>query len=96
MPLMDRLSLALLEANAKAGNVGRVLSLLNLRKSRDYPATNNEFVLAVVSIDAVGLYLCKNRNVFVGDSLQPAIDNPTRWLDAILINMHQRGTPLTL
>ena len=36
-PLTHHLYLQLLETNAKSGNVGRTLRLLNLQKARDYP-----------------------------------------------------------
>jgi pentatricopeptide repeat protein len=36
------------------------------------------------------------RNLFVGDAHQPPIDNPTRWLDAILLNMKERNFKLTI
>uniref|UniRef100_A0A7S2U743 Pentacotripeptide-repeat region of PRORP domain-containing protein n=1 Tax=Attheya septentrionalis TaxID=420275 RepID=A0A7S2U743_9STRA len=101
-PLTDPLSFSLLKANGKAGNIGRALALLNMRKARNYPPrkdqeypSQNEFVHAIQSIESAGLYLRKNRNVFAGDVHQPAIDNPTRWLDAILVNMFERNVQLT-
>lgn len=93
-PLTDRLSLSLLEANGKAGNVGRTLSLLNLRKVKGYRPIRKEFKLAIQAILSAGLYLRKNRNVFMQEDQQPEIDNPTRWLDAILVNMSERGVKL--
>ena len=93
-PLTDLLSQNLLEANGKAGNVGRTLSLLALRKSRNYPPTKYEFNHAIQSIESAGLYLRKSRNVFLGEKGQPPLDNPTRWLDAILLNMSSRGVQL--
>jgi pentatricopeptide repeat protein len=94
-PLTDDLSLKMMEANGKAGNIGRACQLLALRKSRNYDAKRFEFEYAVTAIDAAGLYLRKNRNVYLSDKDQPPIDNPTRWLDAILLNMRQRGHPLS-
>lgn len=35
-----------------------------------------------------------NRNIFLKENQQPEIDNPTRWLDAILVNMNERGVEL--
>eukprot|EP00559_Dactyliosolen_fragilissimus_P000978 CAMPEP_0184857658 /NCGR_PEP_ID=MMETSP0580-20130426/2807_1 /TAXON_ID=1118495 /ORGANISM="Dactyliosolen fragilissimus" /LENGTH=702 /DNA_ID=CAMNT_0027353377 /DNA_START=345 /DNA_END=2453 /DNA_ORIENTATION=+ len=153
-PLTDNLSLRLLEANGKAGNIGRAISLLQLRKSKRYPPrtpsananiststynnrtqnntntnnkTNNhqhhshaqqphqphqhshryaryqpsEFDYAIQSIHSAALHLRKNRSAMLfhnggekPDNL-PRLDNPTRWLDAILLNMSQRGEPLT-
>ncbi len=93
-PLTDQLSLRLLEANGKAGNIGRTLALLNLRKARKFRPTPREFEYAIQSIHSAGLYLRKNRNVYLNDSQQPEIDNPTRFLDAILVNMSARGVPL--
>ena len=93
--LTDDLSFELLRANGKSGNVGRAVQLLNIRKARDYPPKSHEFVLAVNSIEAAGLELRKNRNIYLNEKQQPPIDNPTRWLDAILLNMNQRGFPLS-
>ena len=95
-PLTDLLSQNLLEANGKAGNVGRSLSLLTLRKSRNYAPNTFEFEHAIQSIESAGLYLRKNRNVFLGEKGQPPLDNPTRWLDAILLNMSSRGVQLDI
>eukprot|EP00536_Pseudo-nitzschia_multiseries_P008800 jgi/Psemu1/66688/estExt_Genemark1.C_2310007 len=93
--MTDSLSLSMLEANGKAGNIGRAIQLLSLRKSRDYSPKEQEFVHAITAIDAAGLYLRRNRNIFLGENKQPKIDDPTRWLDAILINMNQRDVALT-
>lgn len=94
-PLTDRLSLRLLEANGKAGNIGRTLSLLQLRKSKNYKPLQKEIHYAIQSILSAGLYLRKgNRNLFLKENQQPEIDNPTRWLDAILVNMNERGVEL--
>ncbi len=93
--LTDQLSLRMLEANGKAGNIGRAMTLLSVRMSRGYEPKFSEFVYAVTAIEAAGLYLRKHRNVFLGDKDQPQIDDPTRWLDAILINMSQRNFTLT-
>lgn len=91
----DSLSLSMLEANGKAGNVGRAIQLLSLRKSRGYKPTASEFIYAIKAIRAAGLYLRRNRNVFLSEQDQPQIDDPTRWLDAILLNMSQRGFSLS-
>jgi pentatricopeptide repeat protein len=93
--MTDDLSLSMLEANGKAGNVGRAIQLLSLRKSRDYPPKTSEFIYAITAIDAASLYLRKNRNTFLAEKDQPRIDDPTRWLDAILLNMNQRNVALT-
>ena len=94
--MTDTLSLQMLQANGKSGNVGRTLTLLGLRKSRNYHPQRSEFIFCITAIDAAGLYLRKNRNIFLGDKGQPPIDNPTRWLDAILLNMSQRGFALDI
>ncbi len=93
--MTDPLSLSMLEANGKAGNVGRAIQLLSLRKARDFPPKTSEFVHAITAIDAASLYLRRNRNIFLSENKQPKIDDPTRWLDAILLNMNQRDVPLT-
>ena len=95
-PLTDLLSQNLLEANGKAGNVGRSLRLLTLRKSRHYAPNTYEFEHAIQSIGSAGLHLRKGRNVFLGEKDQPPLDNPTRWLDAILLNMSSRGVQLDI
>jgi len=93
--MTDSLSLSMLEANGKAGNVGRSIQLLSLRKSRDFTPKTSEFIHAITAIDAASLYLRKNRNIFLSENEQPKIDDPTRWLDAILLNMNQRDVALT-
>ena len=94
-PLTDHLSLRLLTANGKAGNVGRVLSLLQLRKARGFRPRRREFVYAITSIQAANWSQRRQRNLFVPDAQQTPLDNPTRWLDAILLNMSERKFPLT-
>jgi hypothetical protein len=94
-PLTDQLSFRLLEANGKAGNVGRALSLLQLRLSREYKPVSREYECAIDAIVRAGTSLDTGRNIYIGDDFQPTIDNPTRWLDDILFNMHQRGEQLT-
>lgn len=94
-PLTDNLSLRMLEANGKAGNIGRSITLLKVRKSRGYEPTRKEFVYAIQAIQSAGLYLRINRNIYLSDNDQPQIDEPTRWLDEILLNMNQRDFALT-
>jgi hypothetical protein len=36
------------------------------------------------------------KSIFINDTQQPTIDDPTRWLDAILMNMKQRQFILTI
>lgn len=93
--MTDSLSLSILEANGKAGNVGRAIQLLSLRKSRNFPPKTSEFIHSITAIDAASLYLRRNRNIFLSENEQPKIDDPTRWLDAILLNMNQRDFALT-
>lgn len=95
-PLTDGLSLRMLEANGKAGNIGRAITLLKVRKTRGYEATRKEFVYAIQAIQSAGLYLRSNRNVYLSDNDQPQIDDPTRWLDDILLNMNERDFPLSI
>lgn len=96
-PLTDELSRTMLMANGLSGNVGRVLSLLQLRKAREYAPSEEEFRNAVLSLRAASKsqHVDGIRNIFLHDSNQPAVDNPTRWLDAILINMSERNFSLT-
>ena len=93
--MTDSLSLSMLEANGKAGNVGRAIQLLSLRKARNFTPKTSEFIHAITAIDAASLYLRRNRNIFLSENKQPKIDDPTRWLDAILLNMNQRNVALT-
>jgi pentatricopeptide repeat protein len=94
-PLTNTLSLCLLEANGKAGNLGRVLSLLQLRTDHGFAPCKHEFVWAVTAVEAANHPQIRNRNYFVSEKNQPAIDHPTRWLDAILFNMYKRKFYLT-
>ncbi len=104
----DEVSLRLLEANSKAGNVGRAMTLLELRKQYGFRPRRNEFEYAVTSLQAAGLQYRATqsgstaRNVYrtrVQQELQNKpvwLDDPTRWLDAILLNMRERNFPLDL
>lgn len=97
----DSLSLALLRANGKAGNVGRCINLLEFRKDRNfapYRASNHditEFHYAIQSIESAGLDLRQFRNVY-NKSGKENIESPSRWLDAILLNMSERGVKLDI
>ena len=93
-PLTDHLSLRLLTANAKSGNLGRCLSLLELRAQKKYPPRDREFLYTVTAVQ-IAAGRPGTKNIYVSDVDQPALDNPTRWLDAILIHMKQRQQPLT-
>jgi hypothetical protein len=93
-PLTDELSLQLLKANGLAGHVGRSISLLGLRKKRGYDPIKDEFQFAIQSIISASLENKKNRNIYASDA-SSSLDNPTRFLDAILLNMHQRDFALT-
>lgn len=126
--LTDHLSLRLLTVNAKAGNIGRVIALLQLRSKRQYVPREREYLLSILAIQIASSipptltnassasndssmntlstspqqqqqhYPPKRftKNIFLSDVQQPQIDNPTRWLDAILINMKERNHPLTI
>lgn len=91
--LTDHLSLRLLTANAKAGNLGRCLSLLELRARNNYRPRVREFLYTITALH-VAAGTPGSKNLFVPDREQPLLDNPTRWLDAILIHMKQRQFPL--
>jgi pentatricopeptide repeat protein len=115
-PLTDHLSLRLLTANAKAGNLGRCLSLLELRGQRHYRPRLREFLYTITALQvaastastatsmdaasnsraaAAHPHPLRSKNLFVPDRDQPILDNPTRWLDAILLYMKQRNFPLS-
>jgi pentatricopeptide repeat protein len=96
-PITEGLSYRLLEANGKAGNVRRTLALLELRRRRGYEPAQKEFIHVITSIQAAQLPLRRARNIYLHESAlaEGSLDNPTRYLDAILVNMSQRGVPLT-
>ena len=95
IPMTDPLSFVLLEANGKAGNVGRTLSLLELRAG--YKAhTKKEFHHAVQAIISAGLEMRIFRSPYKRETEHAKIDDPTRWLDSILVNMHRRGVPMDI
>jgi len=56
-----------------------------------------EFIHVLTSIQSAQLPLRRSRNIFQheADVSESLIDNPTRYLDAVLINMNERGVPLT-
>lgn len=64
--------------------------MLHLRKAKGYPAVMDEFEFAVRSIQAASLYYRHSRNIFLEEEKQSDLENPTRWLDAILLNMSSR------
>lgn len=105
--LTDHVSLRLLTANAKAGNLGRCLSLLELRAQKQYRPRQREFYFCVTAIQVAAAAAAAStargatthversrRNIFANPGKLP-LENPTRWLDAILIHMKNRGEPLT-
>ncbi|KAL7437077.1 hypothetical protein ACHAXM_007138 [Skeletonema potamos] len=55
-----------------------------------------EFLHAITSIQSAQLPLRRSRNIYLHESTfsESALDNPTRYLDAILINMSKRGVQL--
>jgi len=56
-----------------------------------------EFLLAIGAIKSAQTPLRRARNIYLPESAFPEtnIINPTRYLDSILLNMSQRGVPLT-
>lgn len=88
--LTDQLTYRLLCANGSAGNVARVIALLQYRKR--YPPRRLEFVYAVKSFQR-GTDTYRS---FVRKEFDDAFEDPTRWLDAILINMKERDFPLDI
>ena len=55
-----------------------------------------EFIHAITSIQSAQLPLRRSRNIYLHESTlsESSLDNPTRYLDAILLNMAQRNVPL--
>ena len=96
-PISEGLSYRLLEANGKAGNVRRSLALLELRRRRGYDPKVKEFIHIITSIKAAQLPLRRSRNIYLHETAlsESSLENPTRYLDAVLVNMSQRGVPLT-
>lgn len=95
IPFTYQLSLALIRANGKAGNVARTLDLLRLRGEHNFKPTRKEYEFAIQSIISNGVKLRTSLDRVYkreGDlAAEATVDNPTKWLDAILINMHERG-----
>jgi len=101
-----RRTLALLELRRKRGYPPREqLSPLTLSYSGDESNNSDftvgpgekEFIHAINSIQSAQLPLRRSRNIYLHESSlsESSLDNPTRYLDAILVNMSQRGVPLT-
>ena len=103
-----RRTLALLELRRRRGYVPReragnlvhsateeVDSEAEAEEGEIHPG-EKEFIHAITSIQSAQLPLRRSRNIYLHESSFPesALDNPTRYLDAILINMSQRGVPL--
>lgn len=94
-----RRTLALLELRRRRGYEPREQDPRNF-SGKD--ATNGvergekEFLLALKSIQSAQLPLRRSRNIYRHESSlsEESLDNPTRYLDAILLNMCQRGVPL--
>ncbi len=93
-----RRTLALLELRRSRGYPPR-----EQQQDGDYKGANphiipgeKEFLHAITSIQSAQLPLRRSRNIYLHESTfsESALDNPTRYLDAILINMSKRGVPL--
>lgn len=98
IPFTYPLSLALLRANGKAGNVARTFDLLRLRGDLNFKPSVKEYEFAIQAISSNGVKLRTSIDrVYKRDSdlADTTVDNPTKWLDSILVNMHQRGFKLT-
>lgn len=92
-----RRTLALLELRRSRGYPPRE------QQNKEYEGANphinpgeKEFLHAITSIQSAQLPLRRSRNIYLHESAfsDSALDNPTRYLDAILINMSKRGVPL--
>lgn len=92
-----RRTLALLELRRSRGYPPRE------QENRKYKGANphiipgeKEFLHAITSIQSAQLPLRRSRNIYLHESTfsESALDNPTRYLDAILINMSRRGVSL--
>ena len=96
--MTDKLSYTLLHANGKTGNIGRTLNLLSFRQKHGFPPHKYEFNNAIQSIQSAALDVRQFRNVYLSDKndVQDPMDDPTRWLDAVLVNMYERNVPLDI
>lgn len=96
-----RRTLALLELRRRRGYTpreqdertfqeGKELNNVGIRRGE------KEFIHAIQSIQSAQLPLRRSRNIYLHESQlsDMALDNPTRYLDAILLNMNQREVPL--
>lgn len=96
VPFTNHLSYALIRANGKAGNVGRVMQLLKLRGEHKFSPRKKEFEFAIQSILSNGVKMRSSLDrIYLKEDQKSRIDNPTRWLDEILINMHERDFQVT-
>jgi len=95
LKMTDDLSYKLLEAHGKAGNIGRCLSLLDFRLYKKYKPREKEFIYAIQSLKSgtLGLRVSSPRKK---DCSNHPLEDPTRWLDAILSNMHKRNFDLNV
>eukprot|EP00571_Detonula_confervacea_P004405 CAMPEP_0172321644 /NCGR_PEP_ID=MMETSP1058-20130122/43929_1 /TAXON_ID=83371 /ORGANISM="Detonula confervacea, Strain CCMP 353" /LENGTH=773 /DNA_ID=CAMNT_0013037211 /DNA_START=86 /DNA_END=2407 /DNA_ORIENTATION=- len=98
-----RRTLALLELRRRRGYEPREQDERNFSNKKDNQTSTNaiergekEFIHALTSIQSAQLPLRRSRNIYLHESSlsESALDNPTRYLDAILLNMSQRGVPL--
>mmetsp|Transcript_19931 Transcript_19931/g.24412 ORF Transcript_19931/g.24412 Transcript_19931/m.24412 type:complete len:777 (+) Transcript_19931:39-2369(+) len=107
IPMNDQLSQELYVANAKAGNVGRTFELLRYRTQQSIPPFRDihdkymrydEYSMAIQSIISATVELRRNRSPIHPESesaVTPLAEDPTRWLDYILLSMKARNVDLT-
>jgi pentatricopeptide repeat protein len=94
-----RRTLALLELRRRRGYPPREQNVKSESEDISHPTImpgEKEFIHAITSIQSAQLPLRRSRNIYLHESSfsESSLDNPTRYLDAILINMSQRGVPL--
>lgn len=91
-------TLALLELRRTRGYAPREEERLDSTTASSFiQPGEKEFIHAITSIQSAQLPLRRSRNIYLHESSfsESSLDNPTRYLDAILINMSQRGVSLT-
>ena len=99
-------TLALLELRRRRGYIPREQDDRTFQHDDDDKKKKNsgiqrgekEFIHAIQSIQSAQLPLRRSRNIYTHESSigsdMALLDNPTRYLDAILLNMSQRNVPL--
>lgn len=95
--LTDAVTRQLILVHSLSGNVGRVWALLGYRKQQRFAVKRSEILHAIRALrvahpgtnEILGQVVPQSKTSNIN-----ALDNPTRWLDALLLNMKHRGYKL--